>query len=99
MASITFKYICENEVTISGDDYESIYHQFITFQHGEETAAQGLQIHTRPPRDEHVLFSTDTESSFHDIEKLTGSFRADILSHTGPIKDNNPTLKNLDLQA
>jgi hypothetical protein len=85
MPSITFRYISENEVTLTGNSYEDIYQRFHQYQQGSNQALQETPVKVLEPRGVHVLFSLDKETGFHDIEKLTGSFKADILSHTGPI--------------
>jgi len=77
MASMTFRFTTECELTLDADSYEEAYLQFKDFMHG-----QGSQCATAltvlPPETVQIFFQTDKDSTFHEIDSFKGDFRSDI---------------------
>lgn len=84
MATMTFRFSTECELTIPGDSYEDIYLQFKEFMHGNRSIALNNAISVYPPESVQVFFHTDRNSTLHEIPAFKGSFSEDIVARCEP---------------
>ena len=84
MATITFRFSTECEVTLEGSSYQDIYLQFKEFMHGNQQVLGSADTVIYPPESVQLYFHTDQEQEFHEIPSFKGSYQADIIGHGDP---------------
>jgi hypothetical protein len=93
MKTMTFRFNTEAEVTLSGDCYEAMHMQFLSFIHREKEALSDAKITITPPHDSLLHLSVD-HSPCHLVEDVKGDFKHDILPHMPIMKDKSLLLKD-----
>lgn len=82
MASITFRFSTECEMTLTGQSYEEAYMQFKDFMHGDAQVQTQAQLRVCPPESDQVFFSLDQQYKLYEIASFKGNFTADIESRS-----------------
>lgn len=85
MASMTFRFTTECEMTLDAASYEEAYLRFKDFMRGQG-ADQISTVNVLPPESVQIFFQTDHEDDFHQIDEFKGDFRADIMDRCGADK-------------
>lgn len=85
MASMTFRFTTECEMTLDAASYEEAYLRFKDFMHGQGTDSSST-LNVLPPESVQIFFQTDHEDHFHQIDEFKGDFRADIVDRCGASK-------------
>jgi len=78
MASMTFRFTTECEMTLDAVSYEEAYLQFKDFMRGQRMADASCALTVLPPESVHIFFHTDHNDDFHEISEFKGDFREDI---------------------
>lgn len=81
MASITFRFITECELTLEGASYEEIYLQFKDFQHDVKARKVATNALVYPPESDQIFFKLDKESNFVEIPFFKGDYKRDMMQH------------------
>lgn len=81
MATMTFRFTTECEMTLSGDSYEDIYLKFKDFQHGKRGIQHEACLEVFPPESDQVFFKLEQDGKLHEIPHFKGAFDEDIFLH------------------
>ena len=82
MATMTFRFTTECELTLDAGSYEEAYLQFKDFMHGQRPQSTGA-LTVLPPETVQIFFQTDKDNDFHEIDSFKGDFRSDIMDRCG----------------
>jgi hypothetical protein len=78
MATITFRFTTECEMTLSDGSYEEIYLQFKDFMHGDPGVLQKAGVKIYPPESVQVFFNIGGYGEMHEILQFKGDYQQDI---------------------
>jgi len=78
MASMTFRFTTECEMTLDGNSYQEMYLQFKDFLHGVSEIQDDARVFVCPPETQQVFFAIDGDTAMTEIPYFKGSFEADI---------------------
>lgn len=82
MATMTFRFTTECELTLDADSYEEAYLQFKDFMHGQRPQSTSA-VTVLPPETVQIFFQTDKDQNFHEIDRFKGDFISDITARCG----------------
>jgi len=86
MASMTFRFTTECEMTLQAASYEEAYLRFKDFMRGQSTDTFDSVLTVLPPESVQIFFQTDHENHFHEIGEFKGDFHEDIVMRCGADK-------------
>lgn len=81
MAEIKFRFMTECEITIEAGSHEEAYLKFKDMVHGEQKISHQSGLTVFPPEESTLYFARDGELEFHEVPRMKGDFKADILNH------------------
>ena len=82
MASMTFRFTTECELTLDAESYEEAYLKFKDFMHGESVQCASA-VTVLPPETVQIFFQTDRDDGYYEIDNFKGDFRSDIMNRCG----------------
>jgi len=82
MASITFRFTTECEMTLTGKSYEDAYMKFKDFMHGDSKIQDESLLRVCPPESDQLFFSLDQQYKMYEIAYFKGSYTHDIESRS-----------------
>lgn len=80
MASMTFRFTTECEMTLDAASYEEAYLRFKDFMRGQRTDDFTSAVNVLPPESVQIFFHTDHDDDFQEIGQFKGDFVEDIVT-------------------
>lgn len=78
MASMTFRFTTECELTLQGASYEDIYLRLKDFMHGDMSVPDEARVAVYPPATDQVFFQVEGDARLYEIPYFKGAFAQDV---------------------
>lgn len=83
MASMTFRFTTECELTLHADSYEDVYLRLKDFMHGDLTVPADGTVAVYPPETEQMYFQLEQDERLYEIPSFKGAFQQDVARACG----------------
>jgi hypothetical protein len=80
MATMTFRFTTECEMTLSGETQQEVYLKFKDFLHGNKAIQREACLDVCPPETDQMFFKTDQQSELVEIPHFKGAYAQDIFA-------------------
>ncbi len=78
MATMTFRFTTECELTLTGVSYEDIYLRLKDFMHGDMKVPTEGSVAVYPPATDQLFFQVDDDARLYEVPYFKGAFEKDV---------------------